>query len=279
LLKGFCDPLEDAAYAWLWHVICIIQIGKKNFGSSDPNQLQRMNRMTIATPLPFKLKTPTALEQDPAAGLFQCMEQRFGTECEQLTVRRNKVIFTQGAKLSFLYLIKQGEVLLTRLSPDGRETLLCVMGPGEFFGESALLSGTAVTFSAGATRRSTLLQLPERKFKLLLDDPQACRTLLEATAKRCDDAWTQMEVLGCTHVRDKVRSGLLWLSGRIGVETREGVRIDINQTQLARMVGCARETLSREVSELRRLRTIDVRNSNGRKSLFVVDLEGLSQTA
>jgi len=85
-----------------------------------------------------------------------------------------------------------------------------------------------------------------------------------------------MELLGCTHARDKVRSGLMWLSGKIGVETREGVRIDLNQTQLARFVGCARETLSREVSELRRQRTIEVRQSNGRKSFFVVRPEQLS---
>ena len=235
--------------------------------------------MNIATPLPFKPRLPQVIEQDPDAILFECMEQRFGRTCTQLKVKRNTVVCTQGAKLSCLYLIKQGEILLTRLSPDGRETLISILGPGEFFGESSLLSGTGVTFSASATRRSVLLQLPDRKFKLLLEDPQACRTLLEATAKRCDDAWTQMEVLGCTHVRDKVRSGLLWLSGRIGVETGDGVRIDLNQTQLARMVGCARETLSREVSELRRLRAVDVRHSNGRKSLFVVDPEGLGQPA
>jgi CRP/FNR family transcriptional regulator, cyclic AMP receptor protein len=235
--------------------------------------------MNVATPLPFNLRPPEVIEQHPVAALFECMEQRFGTTCTPLKVKRNTVICTQGARLSCLYLIKHGEILLTRLSPDGRETLISILGPGEFFGESALLSGTAVTFSAGATRRSVLLQLPDRKFKSLLEDPQACRTLLEAIARRCDDAWTQMEVLGCTHVRDKVRSGLLWLSGRIGVETLEGVRIDLNQTQLARMVGCARETLSREVSELRRLRTVDVRRSNGRKSLFVMDPEGLSQPA
>ncbi len=235
--------------------------------------------MNIPTPLPITLRPPEASEQQTAAALFECMEERFGKSCTQLKVKRNTVICTQGSRLSCLYMIKQGEILLTRLSPDGRETLISILGPGEFFGESALLSGTPVTFSAGATRRSVLLQLPDRKFKVLLEDPQCCRTLLEAIAKRCDDAWTQMEVLGCTHVRDKVRSGLLWLSGRIGVETREGVRIDLNQTQLARMVGCARETLSREVSELRRLRAIDVRHSNGRKSLFVVDPEGLSQPA
>jgi CRP/FNR family transcriptional regulator len=207
------------------------------------------------------------------------MELRFGNACTRLKAKRNTIICNQGTKLSCLYLIKQGEVMLTRLSPDGRETLLSIVGPGEFFGEGALLSGTAVTFSASAAKESILLQLPERKFRLLLEEPQACRILLEAIARRCDDAWTQMEVLGCTHVKDKVRSGLLWLSGRIGVETCEGVRIDVNQTQLARMVGCARETFSREVSELRRQRTIDVRQSNGRRALFVVDPEGLSQPA
>jgi len=232
--------------------------------------------MNLATPLAYLMTPPESIEQNPATALFEGMEQRFGTTCAQLSVKRNTVICSQGTKVSCLYLIKQGEILLTRLSSDGRETLISVLGPGEFFGESSLLGGTAVTFSARATKRSKLLLLPERKFKLLLEDPWVCRTLLQTIARRCNDAWMQMELLGCTHARDKVRSGLIWLSGKIGVETQEGVRIDLNQTQLARMVGCARETLSREVSELRRQRAIEVRQSNGRKSFFVVRPKDLS---
>ena len=240
----------------------------------------RMNRMDIATALPFAMPQPFSdCERNLVAALSKCMEDRFGRSCAILKTKRNTIVCNQGSKLSCLYMIKQGEIMLTRVSQDGRETLISILGPGEFFGESSLLSSTVTTFSASATRRSLLLQLPERKFRLLLEDPQMCRILLSAIARKCDDAWTQMEVLGCTHVRDKVRSGLLWLSSRIGVETREGVRIDLNQTQLARMVGCARETLSREVSELRRLRAIDVRHSNGRKSLYVVNPEELSQPA
>jgi CRP/FNR family transcriptional regulator, cyclic AMP receptor protein len=237
--------------------------------------------MNMPTPMPF-LSTQISsglTERNPSAALFECMEEQFGPSCTQLKVKRNTIIFNQGVKLSCLYMIKSGEILLTRLSSDGRETLISILGPGEFFGEGALLSGTAVTFSAHATKRSVLMQLPERKFKLLLEDPFACRKLLEAIARRCDDAWTQMEVLGCTHVKDKVRSGLLWLSDRFGVETGEGVRIDLNQTQLARMVGCARETLSREMSELRRLRAVDVRQNNGRKSFYVRNLGEFTQTA
>jgi CRP/FNR family cyclic AMP-dependent transcriptional regulator len=235
-----------------------------------------MKRMNIGTPLALNMLDSEGPESNPVTMFFNCIEKRFGETCATLKVKRNSYICTQGARLSCLYLIKEGEIVLTRLSPDGRETLISILGPGEYFGDCSLLSGTAVNFSASSTRRSELMLLPERKFRLLLEDPQMCRTLLEATSLRCDDAWTQMEVLGCTHVKDKVRSGLLWLSGRMGVETREGVRIDLNQTQLARMVGCARETLSREVSELRRTNAIDVRNSNGRKSLFVVHPEELS---
>ena len=232
--------------------------------------------MNTAIPLPFNTPSSQTASDSPVSVLFEIMEQRFAPVCTRRGAKRGTVICSQGSKLSCLYLIKRGEVLLTRLLPDGREILLSILGPGEFFGESSLLSGTDVSFSAGATKRSELLQLPARKFKLLLEDPNACRMLLEIIARRCNDAWTQMEVLGCTHVRDKVRSGLIWLSGRMGVETQEGVRIDLNQTQLARIVGCARETLSREVSELRRSRAIDVRQSNGRKSLYVVNPERLS---
>lgn len=231
--------------------------------------------MNLANPVAYYMRSPEPNEQNSASALFDSMEQLLGNSRAPICAKRNIVICSQGTRISCLYLIKQGEILLTRLSPDGRETLISILGPGDFFGESALLGGSSVTFSAKTTKRSTLLQLPERKFKLLLEDPWACRTLLETTARRCDDAWTQMELLGCTHARDKVRSGLMWLSGRFGVETREGVRIDLNQTQLARMVGCARETLSREVSELRRLRTIKVSQSSGRKSFLVVKPEEL----
>jgi len=233
--------------------------------------------MNLATPITYYMHSPEPLEQNHAAALFERAEQRFGSECAQLFAKRNTILCSQGTKVSCLFLIKQGEILLTRLSSDGRETLISILGPGEFFGESSLIGGSEIRFSARATKRSNLLLLPERKFKLLLEDPWACRILLETVARRCDDAWTQMELLGCPHARDKVRSGLVWLSGKIGVETREGVRIDLNQSQLARMVGCARETLSREVSELRKQRTIEVRRSNGRKSFFLVNPEELSQ--
>jgi CRP-like cAMP-binding protein len=206
----------------------------------------------------------------PKAHIYAHIERSYRKECIPVLAKRNTVICNQGTRLSGLYLIEEGEIMLSRLSSDGRETLIAILGSGSFFGESSLLRGTIVTFSAISTKQSKLLLLPEKRFKALLEDPSLCRILLEAIAQQCNDAWIQLEVLSCTRVRDKVQSGLEWLSEKIGVETKEGVRIDINQTQLARMFGCAREALSREVNELKRMRTIDVRSGNGKKSLVLV---------
>lgn len=218
-------------------------------------------------------------DKNSAALLFEYMEQRFGKSCFKINAKRNSFICCQGTKPTFLYMVLEGEILLTRINPDGRETLISVLGPGNFFGESALLSGTEITFSAMATKKSVVSLLPDRMFRSLLEDPLVCRWLLETVARRCDDAWTQMEVIGCAHVRDKVRSGLLWLSDRFGVKTKNGVRIDLNQTRLARMVGCARETLSRELQKLKEINAIDVRYTDGQKAFYLVDPKGLSGPA
>ncbi|MBN2321501.1 MAG: Crp/Fnr family transcriptional regulator [Acidobacteria bacterium] len=233
---------------------------------------------TALLPLPASLSELPLADRNPSALLFEYMDRRFGKSCFKIRAKRNSFICCQGTKPTSLYLVREGEILLTRINPDGHETLFSVLGPGDFFGESALLSGTEIAFSAMATKRSVVSLLPNRMFRLLLEDPLVCRWLLETIAQRCDDAWTQMEVIGCAHVRDKVRSGLLWLSGRFGVKTENGVRIDLNQTRLARMVGCARETLSRELQRLKSVNAIDVRYTDGRKAFYVVNPEEFSQS-
>jgi CRP/FNR family cyclic AMP-dependent transcriptional regulator len=232
------------------------------------------------TPHPYlqSPRPPSTQEQNPAAALFVHIDRRFGRSCRKITARRNSLLCCQGEKLTSLFLVREGEILLTRVSADGRDTLISVLGPGDFFGEGALLSDAEVTFSASATKRSVLSLLPERLFRELLDDQFICRCLLGTIARRCADAWTQMEVIGCSNVRDKVRTGLHWLSCRDGVATEDGIRIDLNQTRLARMVGCARETLSREVSELKRNQLVEVRSTNGRKFLYLVDPDSLFQS-
>jgi CRP-like cAMP-binding protein len=188
------------------------------------------------------------------------------------------VVCRQGGSVDCVYFVRRGSISLTRLAADGRESLLSVVVPGEFFGETALLSGSASTFNAVALERTTLLELSRAKFIRLLERPDVCRRFLAAMARRCDDAWMQMEAMSCARVEDKVRSVLLWLGSQSKPFSPRGVRIPHNQTQLACMVGCARETLARSLAVLRKTGVVDVRSEGGRKVLYIVDTEALSAT-
>ena len=207
----------------------------------------------------------------PAGFLADALGSQLGSPC--LPVRsynKDDIICSQGERLVGLYVVKQGEVLLTRLSGDGRETILTLLGPGEFFGEAALVSGFRSNFNAYAVRRTSLLVITPQRFFHLVNDPRVTMKVMEVLVRRCDDAWTQIEAMGCAHVESKVRAVLHWLARRIGVMTTDGIRIDLNQSQLAQMIGCARESLNRQLSSLRRRGLLAIRGRRRHEALYVL---------
>ena len=212
----------------------------------------------------------------PDRFLADALTDQLGSPCLPVkSHERGDIICSQGGQLDGLYVVKQGEVLLTRLSGDGRETLLCLLGPGEFFGEASLINGLAANFNAYALRRTTLLLITRQRFRHLALDPRVSMKIMEVLVRRCDDAWMQIEAMGCTHVESKVRAVLHWLARRIGVTTADGIRIDLNQSQLAQMIGCARESLNRQLSSLKRRGLLEIRGRRRHEALFVLRPEEL----
>ena len=184
---------------------------------------------------------------------------------------QREVICRQGEPLNRVHFVQRGSLSLTRLAPDGRESLLSVVTTGDFFGETALLNGSVSSFNAVALERGTLLELSSAKFLRMLEDPRVSLRFLAAMARRCDDAWMQMEAMSCARAEDKVRSVLLWLCAQAVQSSTGGIRIALNQTQLACMVGCSRETFARSLAQFRKGGVVEVRCERGRKVLYVLD--------
>jgi len=190
--------------------------------------------------------------------------------------RKGTWIFTQGDLLDSLYVVQEGNVMLTRLSTYGRETILGFINAGEFFGDVPLLNGSVAPFNAYALSRTVLLVVRNTEFKCLLQDPEACRELMAVLAERCYDAWAQIEVLGGCHLGEKVRIMLSWLCTKMGVKTAEGIEIKVNQSQLAQMVGTTRESLNRQIGLLKKESVLSVRKRCRRTSLLILAPEKLA---
>lgn len=106
-----------------------------------------------------------------------------------MNVREGSVIFREGDPGTSLYVIAQGRVSLTFRVPvadgwdeeearAGGERTFAELGPGEFFGEFAFLTGTSRQFTARALRDGKIFQLPKARLtELQRSHPGLARTL------------------------------------------------------------------------------------------------------
>lgn len=87
---------------------------------------------------------------------------------KEVKVAENVCIFEQGAPGDALYIVLQGRVRIATIDSFGRERVLAFYGPGEFFGDMAVLTGAPRSAAASASTNVRLLQLRKDDFDLLV---------------------------------------------------------------------------------------------------------------
>jgi CRP/FNR family transcriptional regulator len=115
----------------------------------------------------------SAEEIELAAGLFQ-----------ERQIKQNTIIFTEKMPAEALYIIKSGNVRISIMAGEGEEKSLLLLGPGEFFGELALLQEESRLVSARAETPVELLLLTRNDFHALIElDPRTGARVATAIAK------------------------------------------------------------------------------------------------
>src|ERR1700758_1738571 len=75
--------------------------------------------------------------------------------------RRGEVIFTQGDPCEHVLYVQKGNVKLSVLSKGGREAVVAMLGPGEFFGEGCL-AGQPVRMGTATTTTDSIILLVDK---------------------------------------------------------------------------------------------------------------------
>ena len=114
-----------------------------------------MPRKAAVEPLEFDLKTFLA-----TTGVTRRIS-RFAPDA---------VIFAQGAAAHTVFYIQDGEVKLSVLSPKGKEAVVAVLGPGDFFGEGCLAGQTHRMATARALTPSVVLKIPRTEMTRTLHE-------------------------------------------------------------------------------------------------------------
>jgi CRP-like cAMP-binding protein len=93
-------------------------------------------------------------------------------------------VFRQGEAGDRFYIVEQGEVAVRLRLPGGDEVEQGRLGPGEYFGEIALLMDVPRTATVATTQSTTLLIVQAETFNALVRDFCTTRRILERTGSR-----------------------------------------------------------------------------------------------
>jgi CRP-like cAMP-binding protein len=117
-------------------------------------------------------------------------------------VKPNTIIFTEKMAAEAIYIIKNGAVRISLTSLEGEDVQLLFLGPGDFFGELALLQEENRLVNARTITQSDLLYLSRKDFQALIDlEPRVGSRVLLAIAK--------LLAMRVNAYRDKLREMLL----------------------------------------------------------------------
>ncbi|MFQ6676963.1 MAG: Crp/Fnr family transcriptional regulator [Fidelibacterota bacterium] len=164
------------------------------------------------------------------------------------TYDKGQVILLEEATGETFFVIANGSVKITRLSDDGREAILAILGEGDFFGEMSLLDGSGRSANVISLENSEVLTLSRNDFLEILETyPKISISLLEELTMRLRKSDQQIESLSLSDVEHRIGMTLIRLSEELGKIKNGKVRIENipYQQDIANMAGTSRETVSR----------------------------------
>ena len=158
----------------------------------------------------------------------------------------DSLVFSQGDDADALYGIASGQVRIFTADNKGHEMFLNVLGPGETFGEIALLDGLPRTASAVTTATTTLVVIPRRQFLAHLErEPELAIHLLQLLCGRLRWVSDLVEESAFLAGPARVAKRLAVLVETHGRPMQNGdVEIVMSQADLGRFLGISRQIIN-----------------------------------
>lgn len=168
---------------------------------------------------------------------------------------RDAYIFFEGDAPEYLFVVWMGRVKLVRHSPDGRDVVLDVMGPGRLLGELAVFEGAPYSQTAQAMEEVALVSILRKDYLQLLERyPSLGLAVINELGRRLRVANDLVQSLAVDRVDRRIARALLRLSLYNSTRTDEGIMIQMRLTRqdLADMTGTTVETAIRIMSRFRK---------------------------
>ena len=200
---------------------------------------------------------PSPVRPPPPPFDVQAFLKSAGISPRTVRFSTGAAIFAQGAQANSVFYVQEGGVKLSVLSSAGKEAVVAMLGPGDFFGEGCLAGQPLRMGTATAVVRTALLRFPKRDMVRMLHEHPAFSDrflahMLTRNIRIEEDLIDQL-----FNSSEKRLARTLLLLARYGKEETPRVLPKLSQETLAEMVGTTRSRVNFFMNKFRKLGLIE----------------------
>jgi CRP/FNR family cyclic AMP-dependent transcriptional regulator len=174
---------------------------------------------------------------------------------------RANTIMAAGDPTDSLYIVLSGRLKVMMSDSDGKEVILSILGPGEFFGEMGLIDDEPRSASVVTLEPCELLSIAKRDFrKCLAENFEMSMAVMRGLVRRLREADRKIGSLALLDVYGRVSRLLLDMAETVNGEKIVTKRLP--KQDIAKMIGASREMVSRVMKDLQVGGYIEMRGSN-----------------
>jgi CRP/FNR family transcriptional regulator, cyclic AMP receptor protein len=171
------------------------------------------------------------------------------------------ILFMEGEPARGVYIVCQGRVKLLTTNSEGKTLILKIAKPGEILGLNATLSGTPHEITAETLQPVQLAYVSREDFlKFIKENGDACLQVAQHLGRDCHSAYEVIRSIALSNsVEEKLARFLLdWSAGEQSTNLGVKVKLALTHEEIAQLIGCSRESVSRSFSDFKRKHLVEV---------------------
>lgn len=170
------------------------------------------------------------------------------------TYKRGQTLFVQGNHPYGFYCINKGNIKLTKIGSDGKESIIRIVTIGDILGHRSLFADSIYSTTATAIDDIEVYFFEKKYILNLVDTNKAlAKNFINKLSIDMGIAENKLTSLHQKNVRERLAELLLSLKNSHGVKEGAAVKIDLklSREEMAEMIGTAHETLIRILTEFK----------------------------
>lgn len=193
-------------------------------------------------------------------------------------IAAGKAVFEQGAPATHFFVLLNGRLKVSQVTPHGERIIVRIVHPGDMFGLAAALQRSDYPATALCVAEALVLRWPMEQWSpMIAKYPKLAVMAMNTIGQRLQEAHTRIREMSTEEVERRVAHAVLRLADQAGRREGSGVRIDfpVTRRDIAEMTGTTLHTVSRIFSAW------DVKGlvKGGRQKLLVRNIAGLKALA